>query len=75
MMLVAGATSSSLTVTTIISEDGFVYCGAWPAGAGVPSGSQVKARAYPVSATARMAKNVTISDLTALTSYDVYCYT
>lgn len=69
------ATGSTATVNMRMSLPGYLYCAAYSPGARVPTGSELKATAYPLTVTTSPhVANVTITGLAAYASYHVYCY-
>lgn len=71
----AVSSSSSITATVLLSLDGSVYCAALPGTRTAATGQEIKAFGFGGVAVGGTFRNVTITGLTALTSYKVFCYT
>jgi hypothetical protein len=72
------STATTVTVNMRLTRAGYVYCGAYTSGDTTPSGSAIKAATYPVtvqdSGSSVLTANVTVTGLTALSQYFVYCF-
>eukprot|EP01038_Epipyxis_sp_PR26KG_P005442 gene5442-7535_t len=69
------STASTITVSSVLSSDGLVYCGGWTNGSLVLSLNQLYLNSFSVRASNNSQVNVTINNLNPSTQYDIYCFT